>query len=37
MAEQLSVEFHDEMLNINEPHAYDESIQSMQFYEPDIL
>ena len=29
----LSVEVHDEMLDINEPHAYDESIQSMQFHE----
>ena len=25
MAAQLSVEVHDEMLDINEPHAYDES------------
>jgi len=33
MAAQLSMEVHDEMLDINEPHAYDESIQSMQFYE----
>ena len=33
MAAQISVEVHDEMLDINEPHAYDESIQSMQFYE----
>ena len=32
MAAQLSMEVHDEMLDINEPHAYDESIQSMQFY-----
>ena len=27
------MEVHDGMLNINEPHVYDESIQSMLFYE----
>ena len=29
----LSIEVHDEMLDIIEPHAYDENIQSMQFHE----
>src|SRR5271166_2992839 len=29
----LSEEVHDEMLDINEPHFYDESISSMNFYE----
>ena len=29
----LSVEIHDESLDITEPHPFDESIQSMQFYE----
>ena len=28
-----STEVHDEMLDINEPHLYDESISSMTFYE----
>jgi len=28
-----STEVHDEMLDINEPHLYDESISSMNFYE----
>ena len=28
-----STEIHDEMLDINEPHIYDESISSMNFYE----
>src|SRR5271156_583364 len=29
----LSQEVHDEMLDISEPHLYDESISSMNFYE----
>ena len=29
----LSEEVHDEMLDINEPHLFDESISSMNFYE----
>src|ERR1700689_320233 len=29
----LSQEIHDDMLNINEPHLYDESISSMNWYE----
>src|SRR5271155_4723000 len=29
----LSSEMHDDMLDINEPHLYDESISSMNFYE----
>jgi len=28
-----STEVHDEMLDINEPHLYDENISSMNFYE----
>jgi len=28
-----STEVHDEMLDINEPHRYNESISSMKFYE----
>src|SRR5271155_42371 len=27
------LEVHDEMLDVNEPHLYDESISSMNFYE----
>ena len=30
---KLSEEVHDEMLDVNEPHLYDESISSMNFYE----
>lgn len=29
----ISQEVHDEMLDVNEPHLYDESINSMHFYE----
>ena len=29
----LTMDVHDEMLDINEPHTIDESIQSMHFYE----
>src|SRR5271156_1876996 len=29
----LSQEVHDEMLDVSEPHFYDESISSMNFYE----
>ena len=29
----LSVEVHDEMLDISEPHLYDESICQMNLYE----
>ena len=29
----LTMDVHDEMLDINEPHSIDESIQSMHFYE----
>ena len=30
---KLSEEVHDEMLDINEPHLFDESISAMNFYE----
>ena len=29
----LTMDVHDEMLDINEPHSIDESIQSMHLYE----
>src|SRR5271156_5343974 len=29
----LSTEVHDEILDINEPHLYDESIRAMNYYE----
>ena len=29
----LSSEVHDEILDINEPHFYDESISAMNYYE----
>ena len=33
----LSEEVHDEMLDINEPHLFDESISAMNFYEYTVI
>ena len=33
MSDGLSTESHDECLDINEPYIYDESIQSLQYFE----
>ena len=33
MSDGLSIETHDDCLDINEPFVYDESIQSLQYFE----
>ena len=33
MSDGLSTETHDDCLDINEPYIYDESIQSLQYFE----